>query len=212
MNNIAVYCGSNYGQIPDYFRAARELGALIARRASRLVYGGGRIGLMGAVADAVLANGGAAVGVIPTFLIEKEVAHRGLTELIETPDMPTRKSKMIELADAFVALSGGIGTFEELFEVLSLAQLRQHQKPVGLVNTAGFYGPLLTLLESAAEQGFMPQANLGLLCVADTPAALLEQMAAWQPQAAQNVQKWIEPDWLAHEMPSENPAAGAAQP
>lgn len=212
MNNIAVYCGSNYGQIPDYFHAARELGAMIARRGSRLVYGGGRIGLMGAVADAVLANGGAAVGVIPTFLIEKEVAHRGLTELIETPDMPTRKSKMIELADAFVALSGGIGTFEELFEVLSLAQLRQHRKPVGLVNTAGFYDPLLTLLERAAEQGFMPQANLGLLCVADTPAALLGQMAAWQPQAAQNVQKWIDPDWTAHEMPSENPAAGAAQP
>lgn len=199
MNNIAVYCGSNYGQNPAYLHAARELGALIARRGARLIYGGGRIGLMGAAADAVLAHGGKVSGVIPAFLAEKEMAHGGLTELVQTADMAARKSKMIALADAFVALAGGIGTFEELFEVLSLSQLRQHQKPVGLLNTAGFYTPMLALLQHTAAEGFMPAANLGLLCVADTPAALLEKMAAWQPQEAQNAQKWTQPAWLAQE-------------
>ncbi|UOP01856.1 TIGR00730 family Rossman fold protein [Kingella potus] len=214
MNNIAVYCGSNYGQNPACFHAARELGALIAQRGSRLIYGGGRIGLMGATADAVLQHGGSVTGVIPTFLVEKEMAHPGLTELIQTADMAARKSKMIALSDAFVALSGGIGTFEELFEVLSLSQLRLHRKPVGIVNTGGFYDPLLALLERTAAEGYMPQANLGLLCVADTPADLLEKMAAWQPQQAQNVQKWTQPAWLAAEMqrPSENAAAGVPQP
>lgn len=154
---------------------------------------------MGAAADAVLAHGGKVSGVIPAFLAEKEMAHGGLTELVQTADMAARKSKMIALADAFVALAGGIGTFEELFEVLSLSQLRQHQKPVGLLNTAGFYTPLLALLRHTAAEGFMPAANLGLLCVADTPAALLEKMAAWQSQEAQNAQKWTQPAWLAQE-------------
>ena len=196
MNNIVVYCGSNLGATPLYVEAARGLGEAIAKRGSRLVYGGGRIGLMGTVADAVLQAGGETVGVIPTFLREKEVAHRGLTELIETPDMPSRKNKMIELGDAFIALAGGIGTFEELFEVLSLAQLKQHRKPVGLVNTAGFYDPLLALLQQTAAQGFMPAANLSLLCVADTPQELLVKLENYQPHDAQ---KWIQPAWLTEQ-------------
>lgn len=196
MNNIVVYCGSNLGATPLYAEAARGLGEAIAKRGSRLVYGGGCIGLMGTVADAVLQAGGEAVGVIPTFLREKEVAHRGLTELIETPDMPSRKNKMIELGDAFIALAGGIGTFEELFEVLSLAQLKQHRKPVGLVNTAGFYDPLLALLQQTATQGFMPAANLSLLCVADTPQELLVKLENYQPHDAP---KWIQPAWLTEQ-------------
>ena len=196
MNNIVVYCGSNLGATPVYAEAARGLGEAIAKRGSRLVYGGGCIGLMGTVADAVLQAGGEAVGVIPTFLREKEVAHRGLTELIETPDMPSRKNKMIELGDAFIALAGGIGTFEELFEVLSLAQLKQHRKPVGLVNTAGFYDPLLALLQQTATQGFMSAANLSLLCVADTPQELLVKLENYQPHDAP---KWIQPAWLTEQ-------------
>ncbi|MCP1772633.1 uncharacterized protein (TIGR00730 family) [Neisseria perflava] len=192
MHSIAVYCGSNLGTIPDYFRAAQEVGSAIAKRGSRLIYGGGRIGLMGAVADAVLASGGEAVGVIPTFLREKEVAHHSLTELVETPDMPARKNKMIALADAFITLPGGIGTYEELFEVLSLAQLRQHAKPVGILNVNGFFDPLLALLQHTANSGFMPQANLRLVCVADNAAELLQKMADYRFTDAP---KWVQPAW-----------------
>ena len=193
MDNIVVYCGSNLGATPAYAEAARELGSIMAGRGRRLVYGGGRIGLMGTLADAVLQGGGEVIGVIPTFLREKEVAHQGLTELIETADMPARKNKMIELGDAFIALAGGIGTFEELFEVLSLAQLKQHRKPIGLLNTAGFYDPLLALLEQPVQQGFMPAANLSLLCVAEKPADLLDKLADYRPVDAP---KWIQPAWL----------------
>ncbi|QEY25037.1 TIGR00730 family Rossman fold protein [Neisseria animalis] len=192
MHTIAVYCGSNLGDTPDYCRAAREIGRVIAERGSRLVYGGGKIGLMGEVADAVLAAGGEVVGVIPTFLREKEVAHQGLTELLETPDMPSRKNKMIELADAFIALPGGIGTYEELFEVLSLAQLRQHAKPVGILNINGFFDPLLLMMKQTADSGFMPQANTGLLCVADNPQELLQKMTDYRFTDAP---KWVEPEW-----------------
>ena len=193
MDNIVVYCGSNLGATPEYAEVARELGSIMAGRGRRLVYGGGRIGLMGTLADAVLQGGGEVIGVIPTFLREKEVAHQGLTELIETADMPARKNKMIELGDAFIALADGIGTFEELFEVLSLAQLKQHRKPIGLLNTAGFYDPLLALLEQTAQQGFMPAANLSLLCVAEKPADLLDKLADYRPVDAP---KWIQPAWL----------------
>ena len=193
MDNIVVYCGSNLGATPAYAEAARELGSIMAGRGRRLVYGGGRIGLMGTLADAVLQGGGEVIGVIPTFLREKEVAHQGLTELIETADMPARKNKMIELGDAFIALAGGIGTFEELFEVLSLAQLKQHRKPIGLLNTAGFYDPLLALLEQPVQQGFMPAANLSLLCMAEKPADLLDKLADYRPVDAP---KWIQPAWL----------------
>lgn len=196
MNKVAVYCGSNYGSRREYYLAAKAVGGLLAEQGAELVYGGGKIGLMGAVADAVLAGGGRTTGVIPTFLMEKEVAHQGLHTLIETPDMPTRKTKMIELSDAYIALAGGIGTFEELLEVLSLSQLRRFDKPIGVLNTCGFYNPLLDLLEHTADQGFMPSANLNLLCVAEEPQELWQKMRDWRPHEAV---KWQRPAWIDEE-------------
>ena len=192
LNNIVVYCGSNWGENPAFFAAAQALGQTLANNGHTLVNGGGNVGLMGAVADAVLAHGGKVVGVIPTFLKQKEVAHLGLTELIETADMTSRKNTMIALASGFIALPGGLGTYEELFEVLSQAQLRLHPHPVGVLNVAGFFDPLLALLRDTVRHGFMPAANLSLLCVADSAPALLAKMAAWQ---AQDAVKWVQPSW-----------------
>ena len=192
MNHIVVYCGSNLGNKPAYFEAAQAMGKAIAERGSTLVYGGGKIGLMGTVADAALAVGGLVIGVIPTFLREKEVAHLGLSQLIETADMTERKNKMIELADAFIALPGGLGTYEELFEVVSQAQLRLHAKPVGVLNIGGFFDGLLAMMQQTADEGFMPQANMSLLCVADHPADLLQKMADYRFVEAA---KWVAPAW-----------------
>ncbi|UNU73218.1 TIGR00730 family Rossman fold protein [Moraxella nasovis] len=193
LTNIAVYCGSNFGNTPVYYKAAKELGGVMARRNIGLVYGGGKVGLMGTIADSVLHHGGTAVGVIPTFLAAQEVAHTNLTTLIETADMATRKYKMIELADGFIALAGGLGTFEELFEVLSLAQLRLHKKPIGVLNTNGFFDPIIEILQKAAKEGFMPEQNLQLLCVAKDPDTLIDMMANYQ--YAYN-KKWSNPKWL----------------
>ncbi|MDO4699259.1 MAG: TIGR00730 family Rossman fold protein [Moraxella sp.] len=194
LNSITVYCGSNYGSIPDYCQDAKVLGELIAKRGSRLIYGGGNIGMMGAIADSALAHGGKVIGVIPTFLREKEVAHLGLDELIETPDMPTRKAKLIELADGFIAMAGGLGTYEELFEVLSLVQLERTTKPIGLLNTHGFFDPLIAMMHQTAQSGFIPSANLDLFCVSDDPAQLLHKMAHHTPT---KTQKWLTPDWIS---------------
>ena len=192
MNHIVVYCCSNLGNKPAYFEAAQAMGKAIAERGSTLVYGGGKIGLMGTVADAALAEGGQVIGVIPTFLREKEVAHLGLSQLIETADMTERKNKMIELADAFIALPGGLGTYEELFEVVSQAQLRLNAKPVGVLNIGGFFDGLLAMMQQTADEGFMPQANMSLLCVADHPADLLQKMADYRFVEAA---KWVAPAW-----------------
>lgn len=193
IKQLTVYCGSNFGETPAYYQAAKALGNHLAKHDITLVYGGGNVGLMGAIADSVLANHGKAIGVIPQFLADKEVAHTGLTELIFTPDMATRKLKLIELGDAFIALPGGIGTFEELFEVLSLAQLRQHKKPIGVLNIDGFFDPLLDLLHRTADSGFMPTQNLNLLCVADNIDELFAKMHAYQFVESQ---KWVKPAWL----------------
>lgn len=193
MNKVVVYCGSNFGDVPDYYHAAKLLGQTLAKQGSSLVYGGGKVGLMGAIADSILASGGQAIGVIPSFLKDKEVAHLGLNELIVTPDMASRKNKMIELGDAFIALAGGIGTYEELFEVVSLAQLRQHAKPIGVLNTNGFFDPLITMLKHTAQAGFMPPANVDLLCVSDDVDELLHLMANYQ---FVETQKWVKPDWM----------------
>lgn len=193
MNNVAVYCGSNLGFSPRYAADARAVGQLIAKNGSRLIYGGGHIGLMGEVANAALAAGGEVIGVIPTFLREKEMAHSGLTELIETEDMATRRLKMMALADAFIVLAGGIGTYEELFEVLSAAQLQQHAKPIGLLDSEGFFAPLLALLQHTAQQGFMPQANVDLVCVDTESHALWQKMQHYRYQHAH---KWQTPTWL----------------
>ena len=201
MKNIVVYCGSNLGNTPDYCEAAREMGQAIARRCGCLVYGGGKIGLMGTVADEALAAGGEVIGVIPTFLREKEVAHTGLTELIGTPDMTTRKNKMIELADGFIAMPGGLGTYEELFEVLSQAQLRLHAKPIGILNTGGFFDALIAMMAQTAAAGFMPQENMNLLCVGTSPEEVLEKMAAYHFVDAQ---KWVTPSWQTAEQHHES--------
>ncbi|WP_367429915.1 TIGR00730 family Rossman fold protein [Snodgrassella alvi] len=192
MKNIVVYCGSNLGQNKAYFDAAQQLGKEMAQQGYRLVYGGGNIGLMGTIASSVLDHGGEAIGVIPGFLKNLEGAHPGLSELYETSNMTERKNKMIELADAFIAMPGGLGTYEELFEVLSQAQLKLHPHPVGILNVAGFFDPLIQMLQNTVTAGFMPPENMDLLCKATTPAALLDQLRHWQPRDAV---KWVTPQW-----------------
>ncbi|MDG9730445.1 TIGR00730 family Rossman fold protein [Ignatzschineria sp. RMDPL8A] len=193
MKQIAVYCGSNLGEDPNYLAGAKALGKAMAEKEITLVYGGGAIGLMGAVADSVLEHGGKVIGVIPTFLKEMEVAHEGVTELIVTPDMVTRKAKMMELSDGFIAMPGGIGTLEELFEVLSASQLKLHHKPTGLLNISGFYDPLVTCIKSIIAQKFMPESNLSLFDSDADPEILLTKMANYAPHFTS---KWQDPSYL----------------
>src|SRR6516162_2018903 len=155
MKRIAVYCGSNKGVRPEYAAAAHELGALLAREKIELVYGGGRIGLMGIVADAALKHDGHVIGVIPEKLVIKEVVHEKLPDLRVVKDMHKRKALIAELSDGFIALPGGYGTFEEFFEVLAWSQLGYHQKPFGLLDTAGFYRPMLEFLDHTTSEGFI---------------------------------------------------------
>ena len=166
MNRLAVYCGSSPGADPAFAEAARALGAEMARRGIGLVYGGGRLGLMGVVADAVLAAGGEAYGVIPQALIELEVAHTGLTELHVVTTMHERKARMTDLTDAFLALPGGIGTLDELFEAWSWNALGYHAKPFALLNVAGFWDNLVELMDHVADSGFMSPARRAQLLVA----------------------------------------------
>ncbi|HVS35127.1 MAG TPA: TIGR00730 family Rossman fold protein [Gemmataceae bacterium] len=176
MKHICVFCGSSSGERPTYADAARRFGAALARRRLGLVYGGGHIGLMGAVADAVLENGGTAVGVIPRFLVEKELAHRGLTELVVVDTMHQRKAVMAERADAFAVLPGGFGTGDELFEILTWAQLGLHTAPIGLLSVAGFFDPLLSWLDHCVREGFVRSDDRSLLLHAADADALLEML------------------------------------
>ena len=193
MQRICVFCGSNAGHDPRYRAAAEQLGALLAERGIELVYGGGNIGLMGAVADACLAAGGTVIGIIPEALMGKEVAgravdHRNLTCIEVVDSMHTRKARMAELADGFIALPGGFGTFEEFCEVLTWGQLGFHQKPMGLLNVNGFYDPLLAMFDRAVAEGFLRSQNRAM-ALADTEiASLLRQMAAYRPEP---VSKWL---------------------
>src|SRR3954449_8956299 len=155
LRRVCVYAGSSAGARPVYAHAARELGALLAARGIGVVYGGGKVGLMGALADAAMAAGGEVTGVIPRALLEREVGHRGVTSLRVVESMHQRKALMADLADAFVALPGGIGTLEELFEVFTWAHLGIHRKPLGVLDVARFYGPLEAMLDHAVEQGFL---------------------------------------------------------
>lgn len=178
MKNVCVFAGSTMGDNPAYRLSARELGRELVRCELGLVYGGSQHGLMGEVADAVLQAGGRVTGVMPVGLFSREVAHAGLTELIEVDTMHERKAMMSHLADAFIALPGGVGTFDELFEAICWAQLGIHRKPVGLLSVAGYYAPLLTLVDHAMQAGFVQPANRSLwLCAADA-ATLLDQMRA----------------------------------
>ena len=181
--SLCVYCGSRPGTLPQYHEAARIVGTEIGRRGWRLVYGGGHAGLMGSVADAALAAGAEVVGVIPQSLMARESGHRGLTELHVVATMHQRKTMMAERSDAFLALPGGIGTFEELFEVWTWRQLGYHDKPLGLLNAAGYYDPLLAFIDHSAKQGFMNQTQLDYLEVASDPIALLDRLGAMVPLA-----------------------------
>lgn len=165
MNSLCVFCGSRLGSDPAYERAARDLGTLLARRRCRLIYGGGSVGLMGIVADAVLAGGGEVVGVIPDFLATRELLHTGLTELKVVQTMHQRKALMAELSEGFLALPGGYGTLEELFEVITWSQLGLHRKPIGLLNTAGFFTSLVEFLDRGIKDGFIREQERGHLIV-----------------------------------------------
>jgi hypothetical protein len=181
MQSICVYCGSNFGARPDYRKAAVRLGTVLAKNGQRLIYGGGKIGLMGVIADAVLSAGGEVVGVIPEALVAKELAHAGLTKLHVVDSMHTRKALMAELADGFVALPGGLGTLDELFEICTWSQLGLHQKPIGLLNVRGFYDPLVAFLDELVREKFVRAENRAGLAVAANPEVLLRRMSRIKP-------------------------------
>jgi uncharacterized protein (TIGR00730 family) len=181
--SVCVYCGSRPGAQPGYAEAARSIGTEIGQRGWQLVYGGGRAGLMGIVADAALAAGAPVIGVIPESLMGRELGHRGLTKLHVVQTMHERKLMMAERSDAFLALPGGIGTFEELFEVWSWRQLGYHDKPLGLLNVAGYYDTLLMFLNESQRQGLMTNEQLSLLQVRKEPIELLDELGRLAPLA-----------------------------
>jgi uncharacterized protein (TIGR00730 family) len=191
MRHVCVFCGSSGGGREVYAEGARRFGAALAGRGLGLVYGGGHVGLMGALADAVLGAGGTVVGVIPQALVDKELAHPLLTELHVVGTMHQRKALMADRADAFAALPGGFGTADELFEVLTWAQLGLHAKPIGLLNVAGFFDALLAWVGEAAREGFLPREHQRLLRVAGDAEALLDLLSQEQP--APVAEKWIGP-------------------
>ncbi|WP_027795492.1 LOG family protein [Paraburkholderia acidipaludis] len=183
MKAVCVYCGSSHGASPVYTEAARAFGRALVAADLGLVYGGGKVGLMGVIADTVMAEGGRAIGVIPELLVNKEVGHEGLSELHVVPDMHHRKKMMADLADAFVAMPGGAGTLEELFEVYTWAQLGYHHKPVAVLNIDGFYDPLIALLQHTVREGFMRQTYFDLLQVDSDPAVLIEKLERYRAPA-----------------------------
>ena len=181
MKSLAIYCGSATPADPVYIEAARHVGCTLAERDITVVYGGGRLGLMGAVADSALAAGGKVIGVIPEALVDAEVAHRGCTELRVVKNMHERKALFTDLSDGFVNLPGGVGTMDEMWEAVSWSQLGYHSKPVGILNVAGYYDHLIAFNAHMADVGFVREAHKGILLVADGIDALLEKMAAYQP-------------------------------
>ena len=191
MNRICVFCGSNPGTNPAYVEAAVTVGTLLASRQIGLVYGGGHVGMMGTITDAVLARGGEAIGVIPVALAEKEVEHKGLTRLHVVKSMHERKALMADLADGFIALPGGFGTFEEYCEIITWAQLGFHHKPCGLLNVAGYYNHLLAMIDHGVDQQFIRPVHRQLV-IDDTDAErLLERMTTFVPPV---IDKWIQRD------------------
>jgi hypothetical protein len=188
MKRITVFCGASSGNDSIYHEQAVRVGQTLVKQKIGLVYGAGRIGIMGAVAEGVLGAGGEAIGVIPKFLCSKEIAHDGLTELILVDTMHERKAKMHELSDGIIALPGGFGTLEELFEMLTWAQLGLHKKPIGLLNTNGYYDALIALIQNMVDSGFLKGINQNMLLVSDTIEDLLSQMGKY---VAPDVPKWI---------------------
>jgi hypothetical protein len=189
MKRIAVFCGSSTGSRPEYIRLAEDLGSAMATRKIELIYGGGGIGLMGILADAVLSGKGSVTGYIPDFFNRKDVAHNGLKELIYVPSMHERKLRMANAADGFIALPGGFGTMDELFEIITWGQLDLHRKPVGLLNVAGYYDDLLRFIDKMYAEGFLREAHHGMLIRETSPKALLDKMQAYQ---APDQSKWID--------------------
>ena len=181
MKRLAVYCGSATPADPVYIESARMVGRELAARGIGLVYGGGRLGLMGAVADACLAAGGEVIGVIPEALVGSEVAHRGCTELHVVPGMHERKRMFTDLSDGFITIPGGVGTMDELWEAISWAQLGYHEKPVGLLNVAGFYDRLIEFNQHMVEVGFIRPQHAGIMIVDDTMDGLINKMATYEP-------------------------------
>ena len=189
LGRICVFAGSSAGNRPEYLDAARALGRTLAARAIGVVYGGARVGLMGALADAAMAGGGRVTGVIPSALVAKEIAHEGLSDLRIVSSMHERKATMAELSDGFIALPGGCGTLEELFEVITWGQLGLHQKPCGLLNISGYYDGLLAFLDHAVAERFLRHEHARMVTTAGAVGELLDRMAAYQASA---VAKWID--------------------
>ena len=181
MQRICVFCGSSTGVKQEYAVGARELGLVLAKQNIDLVYGGGHVGLMGIVADAAMSAGAKAIGIIPRCLADKEVAHQGLTELKVVQTMHERKAQMSELSDGFIAMPGGFGTLEELFEVITWAQLGIHKKPFGLFNVAGYFDKLIEFIDYQVQQGFVPQSHRDMVIVSDEAEQLVELLAGYQP-------------------------------
>jgi len=190
MRRICVFAGSNVGARQEYQQAARTLGQELVARRLGLVYGGASVGLMGIIANTVLTGGGEVIGVIPRGLFRREIAHPHLTQLREVSSMHERKALMADLADGFITLPGGFGTFDELFEITTWAQLGMHMKPIGLLNAADYFTPLLALVAHASAEGFILPFHLALLLCEDNAAALLDAFASYVPLANQS--KWLE--------------------
>jgi uncharacterized protein (TIGR00730 family) len=184
LKRICVFCGSSPGARPEYVQAARQLGALVAQRNIGLVFGGGRVGMMGQVAQAALENNGEVIGVIPRALHERNVALHGLSDLRVVGSMHERKAIMAELSDGFMALPGGLGTLDELFEILTWAQLGMHHKPCGLLNVAGYFTPLFSFLDRVVAEGFLDAAHRSLILSAEHPQDLLTQFETYKPSTA----------------------------
>ncbi|WP_333887284.1 TIGR00730 family Rossman fold protein [Clostridium sp.] len=190
MKTICVYSGSNSGLHPEYQRNARLLGKILVENKIELIYGGSRAGLMGEISNEVLKNNGKVTGVIPRGLFSGESVHANLTKLIEVKDMHERKKVMYDLSDGFIALPGGLGTYEELFEVLSWARLGIHKKPIGLLNVLNYFNPLIAMLNTTYKEGFMDQYSLKLISISDNPLSLIEKMENYTPPIMKT--KWCE--------------------
>ena len=188
LNSISVFCGSSDGSDPDFYGTATSLGSIMAAQEIRLIYGGAQVGLMGAIADGIMKGGGSAIGVIPKFLSAKEIAHHNLTELIVVETMHERKAKMNELCDGVIALPGGYGTLEELFEMLTWGQLGLHNKPIGILNINGYYDHLIQLINHMAENRLLSEVNRDMLLFDNTIEGLLEKMRNYEPVV---VGKWF---------------------
>ncbi len=188
MKNICVYCGSSPGKSKAFVESAKALGKELVKRDIGLIYGGASVGVMGEVADAVLSEGGKVTGIIPQFFVDKEVAHHELTDLIIVSSMHERKTLMAEMSDGFIALPGGYGTIEEIFEILTWSQLGFHQKPCSLLNIEGYYNDLISFVDNTVEQQFVKDVHRSMLLVESTPNKLLDLMTTYQ---APSVKKWL---------------------